>query len=225
MDSLMQPKTFISLVLFSLTLSCLSVPAFADEYRSPWSGHFFYGQMNVDNDSSGVDGEDYTSKLLGMDAQLALGPRGPFQYGVEFGVLASWESDTRVYSASAGGGGGTVTVSMDVNSYLIDCFAGGYIALEPMKWLRIHAGAGPLVIWGKWETEPNEPAPEPFYSESETKVGVGLYARTGLDIFFTDRLGVHAGIRVNTTTLTLENASEEVDIKGWQYYFGMAYHF
>ncbi len=218
-------KTYLPVACCVLIFFCLSVDAFTQEDRTPWSGHFFFGQMIVEKDDPAVDGDDYEANILGMDAQKSLGHQGSFQYGVELGVLANWDSDTRTFSASSGSGGGSASVSMDINSYLVDCFFGGYIAVEPVNWLRLHAGAGPLVIWGKWETESNEPTPEPFTNESESKLGAGVYARVGLDIFFTDRVGMHAGARVNTTTLELEDSSGSVDIQGWQYYFGMAYHF
>jgi len=198
--------------------------ALAQEGDLPWTGHVFYGRMNMQNDDPDVGGGDYNIAIFGADAQKPLGQDG-FQYGVETGVLFSLDSDVRRFSASSGSSGGSVSVSVDVNAFMVDYFFGGYVALEPVDRFRLYAGAGPLLIWAQRDTEPREPIPEPFADESDSGLGIGLYARAGLDIYMTDRWGAHAGIRATRTTLKLKDASQDVDIQGWQYYFGMAFHF
>lgn len=75
-------------------------------------------------------------------------------------------------------------------------------------------GAGPLLIWGNWETEPEESTPEDIVPESNSGFGGGLYARTGLDILFTENFGINAGAGVNQTSLSLIDSAGDVDIEG-----------
>ena len=198
----------------------------SQEAKEPFTGHVFYGKMNISNNDPDIGEGDFDINIFGADAQKPLGG-GSFKYGFETGVLFSIDSDVRNFSASSGSGGGKVAVSVDVNSILIDYFAGEYLSFEPAKWLRLNVGADPLLIWSQWETEPEASISEEVIdqSESESGLGVGVYARVGLDLFFTETIGLNIGARINETTLSLKNTTGEVDIEGWQYYAGMAVHF
>ena len=218
------PPAYFATVCYMLIAFFIAGEALAQEEELSWTGHVFYGQMNMQNDDPNVGGGDYDITIFGADAQKPL-DQGAFQYGLETGILFSLDSDVRRYSASSGSGGGSVSVSVDINAFMVDYFFGGYVALEPAARFRLYSGAGPLLIWAQRETEPREPNTEPFVDESDSGLGVGLYARAGLDIFLTDRWGAHAGIRATRTTLKLKDASQDLDIQGWQYYFGMALHF
>ncbi len=198
--------------------------ALSQEAKDPMVGHVFDGKMTIENDDPQVDGGDYDINIFGVDAQKPLG-RGIFKYGLETGALLSLDSHLRRFSASSGSGGGSASVSIDISSLLIDFFFGGYVALEPVRWLRLYAGAGPLLIYGRREIEPETPVPEPFSYETDSGIGAGLYARAGIDILFTDYFGLNAGARITETTLSLEDTAASVDIKGWQYYAGLAFHF
>lgn len=200
--------------------------ALSQETKEPMVGHVFYGRMTTENDDPQVDGGDYDINIFGVDVQKPLG-RGIFKYGIETGALFSLDSDLRRFSASSGTGGGSASVSIDIRSLLVDFFFGGYVALEPVRWLRLHIGAGPLLIYGRREIEPEAPTPDPFSDETESDsgIGAGLYARAGIDILFTDYFGLNAGARITETTLSLEDTAGRVDIEGWQYYAGLAFHF
>ncbi len=189
-----------------------------------WTGHVVYGQMTIDNDDAQVDGDDYEFTIFGVDAQKSF-RRGWIQYGVEVGALFSIDSSLRRFSASSGGGGGTAAISVDISSFLMDYFFGGYVSIEPVRWLRLYAGAGPLLIWGIRDAEPAEPLPEPYAEESESGLGVGGYGRVGVDILFTDWFGLGAGARVTKTTLSFDETVGDIDIEGVQYYGGLSFHF
>lgn len=218
------------IVLIMCAICYLTVvdEAFSQETKMTMNGHFYFGRMTIENNDPEIEGDEYELKIIGVDAQKPLS-HGNFQYGLETGVLLSWDSDVRQFNASSGSGGGSVSVSVDVSSILVDYFFGGYVAIQPAKWLRLYAGAGPMLIYARHETEPTEPTPEPFTdeTESESGVGAGVYARTGIDIFLTDSLGISAGARINKTTLSFEDTlgSEDVDIEGWQAYAGLSINF
>jgi len=216
----------LGIVLIICTVMCL-VPVgkvLSQETIEPVTGHVFYGKMIIPNNNSDIKGNDFDIKIFGVDAQ---GPsnEGPLKYGIETGAVFSVDSNVRRFRASSGSDGGTAAVSVDVDSFMMDYFFGGYLGLEPLKWLRLYVGSGPLIIWGIWKTKPKESDSEAFSSDSEIKFGAGLYARAGIDIFFSKQFGLNTGARVNKTTLNYENKAGNVDIEGLQYYFGIAFRF
>ena len=224
MKTHMKIKQWITLIICTVTCLLSADNVLSQEANELLTGHAYYGNMIIPNDDPDVKGGDYEVRFLGADAQKPFGG-GTFKYGVETGAIFNLDSDVRSYSASSGGGGGQVTVSVDVNSLLFDYFFGGYLSFEPTKWLRLNVGAGPLLIFGMWETEPEASAPDDIFEESESGFGAGLYARAGIDIFLTERFGLHAGARISESSLSFEDTAGKVDVDGWQYYFGIAFRF
>lgn len=222
----MKPKPAFGTIVMLMAVTWLFFcgTAISQDGTRPYIGHVFFGQMHIENDSPDVDGGDYKFNIFGADAQKPINS-GKFRYGLETGVLFSVDSDLRHFSASSGSGGGSASVSIEINSFLIDYFFGGYLAVEPAKWLRLYAGAGPLLIWASRKTEPKDPVPDPYAYESESGLGAGVYARAGLDIFLTDNFGLNAGVRINKTTLSFEDPTGKVDVEGWQYYAGAVVFF
>ncbi len=224
MKTHMKKKHWITLII-CIVISLLSVDnVLSQEAKELSTGHAFYGKMIIPNNDPDLEGGDYDVGIFGADAQKPFGG-GTFKYGIETGALFSLDSDVRRFSASSGSGGGKITISVDVNSLLIDYFFGGYLGFEPAKWLQLNVGAGPLLIYGKRETEPEASAPEEITSESETGFGAGLYVRAGIDIFLTEEFGLHVGARISESTLSFEDTAGKVDVDGWQYYFGIAFRF
>ena len=217
-------KKVIAMLIAALCCILLASPAFSSDTKNMIVGHAFYGKMNIPNDDTDIQGGDFEITVFGADGQQTLGG-DTLKYGWETGLLFSIDSDTRSWAASGGSGGGTVIVAVDVNSIMIDYFLGGYAAIEPNDHFRLYAGAGPLLIWAKRETEPEESDEDYLTSTSESDLGVGLYARAGLDIFFNDQFGIFAGGRITQTTLSFEDDTGKVDIEGYQCYFGVAFRF
>jgi len=195
--------------------------ALAQEATEPMTGHAFYGKMVIPNDDADMEGGDYQVNIFGADVQKAFGGE-VLKYGVETGAFFSMDSDVRHFSASSGG---SATVAVDVNSLMFDYFFGCYLGFEPAKWLRLNVGAGPLLIWASRETEPDASIPEAPSPASESGFGAGLYARAGIDIFFTEVFGIYAGARINETTLSFEDTAGKIDIGGVQYCGGLAFRF
>lgn len=203
-----------------------SANAFAQQARDRFTGHVVYGNLMIQNDDPDLGGGDYEIDLFGADAQKAFGGQ-MLRYGVETGAMFSTDSEVRKFSASSGRRGGRAAVSIDISSFLIDYYFGGFVSLEAADWLRIYTAAGPLIVWGLRETDSDESAGEEASSDSESEsgLGVGLYARAGLDLFLTKNLGLSAGVRVSDSTLRFEDTAGKFDVAGWQYYFGLAFRF
>ncbi len=181
----MESKHLLALIICT-ALCLLSVgEGLSQEVNGSLIGHVFYGMMNIADNEPDPEADDFDVAIFGADAQKPLGG-GTVTYGFETGALFSIDSDVRHFSASSGIGGGTAAVSVEVNSFLIDYFAGGFLAFEPARWLHLNVGAGPLLIWSQWETEPEASTADDVDHQSDSGFGVGVYARAGLDLFVTE---------------------------------------
>ncbi|RLC05853.1 MAG: hypothetical protein DRH90_04930 [Deltaproteobacteria bacterium] len=208
------------------TAMCL-LPAgkvLSQEAIGPLTGHAFYGKMIIPNNNSDIEGNDFDINIFGADAQSPYGG-GLLKYGIETGAIFSIDSNVKHFRASSGRNGGTVAVAAEVDFFMMDYFFGGYLGLEPSKWLRLYVGAGPLLIWGMQSTDPKKSDSEEVNSNSEIEFGAGLYARAGIDIFLSEQFGLNMGARINETTLSFDDTAGNVDIEGLQYYFGIAFRF
>ncbi len=201
-----------------------SEDACSQEVEAPLIGHAYYGQMVIENDDPNVDGGSYDINLFGVDVQKRL-RSGLLSYGYETGALLSVETEDRRARAAAGGGGGSLAVAVSFNFVLVDYFVGGFVGIAPADWLRLYAGAGPLLIWGSRETEREASADDDDATQSESELGAGVYVRAGLDILFTDIFGISAGVRFSETSLSFEETVGQVDVAGWQYYGGISFKF
>ena len=178
----------------------------------------------ISNDDPRVSDGDYNITLFGVAAQK------PFygeisQFGIETGALFNWKSETRAYAASGGGSWGTIAISTDINQFIFDYFFGGYISLQPIKWFRLYAGAGPLLIYGSRETEEKDPVTSQVETKSDSGFSAGVYGRGGIDIIITENFILGAGIRGTKTGLSFNDTIGHVDVEGWQYFGVISFRF
>ena len=212
-------------LIFCTAISLLSASTvLSQEAKENIAGHAFYGKMSVPTTDPNIDSNYYDISIFGADVQKSFGGE-IFKYGVETGAVFSWDSYVQYFRASSGGNGGTVSVSVAVNSFIMDYFFGGYIGFEPVNWLHLSVGAGPLLIWGMRQSEPEESTADEITAESVVEFGAGIYARAGVDIFLSKTFGINAGVRKTETTLSFKDTAGETNIEGWQYYVGLAFRF
>jgi len=217
-------RLFFAFVAILAVVTFQPANSFAREDEQPVTVQVLFGEMVIANDDPQVGGGDYKITLFGAAAQ------GPFfgntaQAGIETGLLLNWESETRAFAVSGGGGGGSLAVALHINQFLVDYSFGGYVSLQPIKWLRLYIGAGPLLIYGSRETEETDPATSQTEKKSESGFGAGVYGRTGIDLIFADKFMLGAGIRGTRSSLTFNDADGKVDVEGWQYFGVLSFHF
>ena len=220
---LMKTPVFLSLALLFVFVVVV-VRTYAEEVEYPMTLQFMIGEMVISNDDPRVSDGDYNLTLFGVAAQK------PFygemsRVGIETGALFNWKSDTRAYAASSGSGGGTIAISVDINQFLFDYFFGGYVSLQPLKWFRLYVGAGPLLIYGSWETDEKDPTTSQVETKSESGFSAGVYARGGIDIIITENFILGAGIRGTKTGLSFNDTVGNVDVEGWQYFGVISFRF
>lgn len=227
-------KTHFRLPIFALPLwagifVCLWAPAVnAGEPVAPAYVQVTYGHMTVGNTETKVTGGDYGLNLFGISAQIPYAG-SIIQYGLEYGALLCLQHDLRSVVISGGGTGGDsgsgISVSMDINAFLLDGYFGGFVSAKPWRRMRMYFGAGPLLIYGERACEPAQPVPEPYATSEKSALGAGAYARAGLDIIFTDRFILGAAIRGTRTNLSFRDAGGKVDMDGWQYFIGVSFYY
>jgi len=191
-------RHFVLLFYMFLVFAPDAVDSNAEEVDYPLVLQLMVGKMVISNDDPQVSGGDYDITLFGVAAQKPFGGN-LFKYGVEIGALFNWQSETRAYAASGGVCGGALAISVDIQSFIFDYFFGGYVSFEPVKWLRLYIGAGPLIIYGTRETEPDDPDTQEIETKSESGLSAGVYGRTGLDLIFAEKVILSAGIRGTKT--------------------------
>jgi hypothetical protein len=192
--------------------------------ETPLVSHIVYGQLVLNTDDLDYEDNDYSVNLVGYDTQQCRSG-DTLKYGLEGGALLSWESDVRSIVVTGGGSGANVRVSADISALLLDIFVGGYLSVEPSAQVRIYAGAGPLFLWGRRETDTLTADEETVESESDSGFGVGIYGRAGFDLIFQENMGLTIGVRFTQTSLSFEDPVGEVDVEGWEYYAGFVFHY
>lgn len=210
-------KTLFFSSLIILLISAAGAPGtYAEEVEHPMILQFMLGEMVISNDDPRVSEGDYNVTLVGVAVQKPFfGEKS--QVGIETGGLFNWKSETRAFAAS-GGSGGTVAVSTDIDQFIFDYFFGGYVSLQPIKWLRLYAGVGPLLIYGSRETEEKDPATSLIETKSDSGFSAGGYGRAGIDIIIADQFIIGAGARGIQTGLSLDATTGKMDVEGWQYF-------
>ena len=211
---------FQSLVIMAILTGTLC-PAFSENQELPVNCQVIVSLMEVDEDVPDMDDKTYDITFYGAAAQKPF-KKDLFEYGFETGANLSMENDTNVLSASGGSSGGTIKVAIDNKMFLFDYFAGGYVAVNFAKRLRLYAGAGPLLIYGSWEHEPDNIYDE-FDDETESKLSAGVYGRAGLEVAIIEKLSFGAGIRAITTGLEFDDSLGDIKVEGPQVFFNVSF--
>lgn len=212
----------LCLILGTGLILLSAVPGLSDEASEKTIGHAFLGKMTLSETASELEEDTQEITIFGAEAQRSY-TGGIFEIGMETGAFFSWDTSVRYFKASSGEGGGTAAIGVSIESFMMDYFFGGFVGLQPFDWLRFGVGAGPLLIWGTREIEPEDPQADETAADSAVEFGGGLYARAYIDIFISKVFGVYAGVRRTETTLSFEDATGTLDIDGWQYYAGLSF--
>lgn len=206
---------------------------FLNMYATVWagdeSGSFYmqpmFGKMILGEDDENVKGSSYDLTMLGAAVQKALNAskaKKAFEYGIECGAIASWENDVRTFNISSGPSGGTVAVVAKNKWFLGDFFFGGFASYNLGKWARIYVGAGPLIVYGRRHVRPEGEdggGATPVEDLVEDDSGAGLYGRTGLEFYITEKILLGASARFMKSNLTFNHPDDpmgDIDVEGVQ---------
>jgi opacity protein-like surface antigen len=213
---------FIPILAIILLMTHFDSMAYAWESKAPLHCQVMGMHMTVEEEDAIVDGDDYKFSIFGAAAQRPV-HKDPFEYGLEVGLLFSIDNDRRYTQVSNGSDGGTIHVRFENKMLLIDYFGGGYISYSLSKYMRLYAGAGPLIVYGRKEYEPDDDEYDSGDSEVESRLSVGLYGRTGVEFSITDNFMIGAGIRALTSGLEFKEPNGKVKYEGIQYIFNLSF--
>lgn len=125
--------------------------------------------------STSEDGEA-TMPLIAAQLQVPLRP-GRLEFGYEAGFSLGWDSEREAFVIDTG----TVLIKADNNAFLFDVSGGLYLATRLGQRVRIYGAAGPLFQYGSVDLDFDQQF-NGRGSVSGSGVGLGYYARTGLDL-------------------------------------------
>jgi hypothetical protein len=139
-------------------------------------------------------------------------PKGEhLQYGLECSFLLGFQSDSVSFIA----GGSGLHVKIETSMWEFDLAGGAYASLYLGKndFMRIYAGAGPLLIFSNYDSEETTDGSDTTETR-ESAFGVGAYARTGLEfrIYGSGMLGI--GLRGNWASVDFSNIGGSSDLSG-----------
>ncbi len=211
----------IPMLAFLILMTNYTPTAYAWDSGAPLRCQVMGMHMAIEDDDADLDNDDYKFSIFGAAGQRAI-HKDPFEYGLEVGLLFSIDNDRRYTSVSSGSDGGTVHVRFENKMLLIDYFGGGYVGYSFSKYLRLYAGAGPLIVYGRREYDPDENEYDDD-SEVESKLSLGLYGRTGIEFSITDNFMIGGGIRALTSGLEFNESNSKIKYEGIQYVFNLTF--
>lgn len=230
--------------LSSLLLICgfgLALPTLAAEKQPPVYLQVFLGELKLDDNTVTAtrDGNEYEGALddipyLGGTAQVALHD-GVFGYGWEGGAFLSWINDEVRYAAGSGSQGGYAAISIDNAFWSIETSIGLWASVRPIDRVRLYIGAGPLLIFGRADSDgpddDQQPQPTPNAvvvtngDTHDSDWSPGGYARAGIEVRITDRTWFGVNVRHMKTDLDLEDSIGRFDIDGNLYLLSVTNRF
>ncbi|VGO17869.1 hypothetical protein PDESU_06471 [Pontiella desulfatans] len=143
-------------------------------------------------------------------------PRGErFQYGLECTFLLGFKFD-QINHLYLGGSG--AYISLSTSMWMFDFSGGAYASLflDKGSKIRIYAGGGPLMAYADYRSEQDyEDAGTPTVSSSESAFGLGLYARTGVEIRLHHKGMLGVGVRGNWSNMDFTEIGGSTDLSGF----------
>jgi len=214
---------FQYLILLSILFFSFSQAGYAYENEFNAHAQIFVSNMTIEEEDPDVKENDYSFYLIGGAGQVPFQQINQLKYGLEVGMLFSMDNDTRLVEASGGSGGGSVTVQVKNKMFLFDYFFGGYASYTLADRLRLYIGAGPLLIYGRRESDPEDNNEEILLPEVESQLSAGFYGRTGAEIRISKDFMLGAGVRYITSGLEFTGQAGKVKVEGPQYYVNFSY--
>lgn len=166
-----------------------------------------YSHVVVDGGSGPVNGHDGdldTLPLIGGGAQCKLTGRA-----VDLGLEGLFSFSGRANATAFAVGGGGAVVVLDVDLFLLELYGGPFASVFLGDKVRVYAAGGPLAQFADWDSN------DASIDDGGSGFGVGLYARTGLELRLPSGTWVGAGVRWSDSEIDLGRAGD-LDIEGFQ---------
>ncbi|HEY5653418.1 MAG TPA: hypothetical protein VIR63_03500 [Pontiella sp.] len=113
-------------------------------------------------------------------------------------------------------GGGGAKVGLSVRMWMFDLTGGGYLSLflDPNHRVRLYGGVGPLISYADYISERNYSDSTPNDSTHDSALGIGAYARAGVE-FRTHKKGLLGlGVRNIWSRMDFTDLGGASELKG-----------
>jgi hypothetical protein len=140
--------------------------------------------------------------LLGLAGQYRLTGDQSFEAGFDGALIFSWW-DARSETLATGGGTAVIVISREI--LFTDLSFGGFVATVLGDWLRVYAGAGPLMLFANGEFGDENG------SESESGFGLGGYVRAGAELRIDENSFLGFGGRAVWSEVDFGGTAEDLD--------------
>ncbi|MFT7485033.1 MAG: hypothetical protein ACI9F9_000879 [Candidatus Paceibacteria bacterium] len=134
-----------------------------------------------------------------------------FDFGFEGGAAVGFVTSGGFVAASGANG---LIVAVDIDLLLVDLFIGPFVSLNIGERMRFYAGAGPVVDFANYSHEGSEGSTE--VDESGTGLGLGWYARGGVEFLFDGGYMLGVGYRWFDSNIALSGDLGTLDLVGSQ---------
>jgi hypothetical protein len=153
-----------------------------------------------------VDGSDDSQMpTIGGGAQWKLGGE-KIDFGLEALLAFSWQAGATAFASTGGG----AVVAVDVDLFLFDLYGGPFASVFLGDRLRAYVGAGPMMQWGSYDQSGSA------LDGSGSGFGLGVYARTGLEVLIGSGTLVGFGVRWSDSTIDLSGGQGDLELDGLQ---------
>lgn len=160
----------------------------------------------------GQDEETDLSLIPQVGGAWSTLPKGDrFQYGLECSFLLGFQFDDLEYLVINSGLRAKVSVSL----WTFDLAGGPYASLflDKEKRVRIYGGAGPLMMYADYNSD-KDLSDDTTDDEDESAFGVGVYARTGLEIRLYKYGMLGMGARYVYADIDFSEVNGTTDVRG-----------
>lgn len=194
----------------------------SEVYDQPWSHGLVTGIVGLtklqdpdfdlqDPGSELEDSEPSTLPMIGGIVQFPFeGQR--LQIGLEGGFTLGWEGDTGTILLE----NGTVVRVYDNDAFMCDAFGGLYLNAFLSRRARWYLGAGPMIQYASLDLDYDDQTGERD-SLGEDGLGLGVYARTGIEFQFRPGSYIGLGARWIDTNVDLGGDFGDFRVEGLQF--------
>ncbi len=174
----------------------------------------FVGVGALDTVTLEQNGDDVEIDSSELDSYPVLGGGAQWKFwgervdlGLELMFSASWRANAEAIRTQGGGG----VVAVDVDTLIVDVYGGPFVSVFLGQRVRAYAAAGPTIQFLDYSQE------DDLGNEADgSGVGVGVYARAGIEFSLRDNFWLGIGVRRTSTSVDLDSDVGEFDVDATQ---------
>ncbi|MFK7974856.1 MAG: hypothetical protein AB8C02_01895 [Halioglobus sp.] len=225
-------KPFIALISLILLFSWSAI---AEEEKPAVNYQIFLGTLKLDDQninwqelSDGAAEVDFTNMpVAGIETEYAF-HQGWIHWGINSGGSLAWKNNAATLSGSRTNGGVIQNSTLDSSMMLAEVHMGGYVRGRIKPRITTYAAAGPMLLYGRHETDDQQVFDAQGNSIEDTQViasrdssalNLGYYARAGIDFEVRKNQHLGVGLRYMASELDFDNTAGNIDIEGPQFVF------